>query len=46
MPINSRYDLYSVGADGQSTPPLTAKTSRDDIIYANDGGYIGRASGY
>jgi general secretion pathway protein G len=46
VPINSLFDLYSMGADGQTTPPLTAAISRDDIIYANDGGYIGRASGY
>jgi general secretion pathway protein G len=46
VPINSDYDLYSMGPDGQSTPPLTAKASRDDIIRANDGAYVGPASGY
>ena len=46
VPINSRFDLYSVGPDGLSTPPLTAKTSRDDVIVANDGGFIGRAVDY
>jgi general secretion pathway protein G len=45
-PLNSTYDLYSMGKDGKSQPPLTAKASRDDIIRANDGGYIGLASGY
>lgn len=45
-PLNSTYDLYSKGKDGQSQPPLTAITSRDDIIRANDGGYVGPASGY
>lgn len=45
-PLNSTYDLYSKGKDGQSQPPLTAAASRDDIIRANDGGYIGPASGY
>jgi len=45
-PLNSTYDLYSKGKDGQSQPPLTAKASQDDIIRANDGGYIGLASGY
>jgi len=43
VPINSRYDLYSVGKDGGSVAPLTAKASRDDIIVANDGGFIGQA---
>lgn len=43
-PINSDYDLYSKGKDGQSQPPLTAHISKDDIIRANDGAYIGLAS--
>lgn len=46
VPINSKYDLYSVGADGDSVPPLTARPSRDDVVLANDGNYIGLASGY
>ncbi len=46
VPINSDFDLYSMGPDGQSTPPLTAAASRDDIIRANDGGYVGVAEGY
>jgi general secretion pathway protein G len=46
VPINSKYDLYSSGADGSSLPPLTAKVSRDDVVMANDGNYIGLASDY
>ncbi len=46
VPINTSFDLWSMGPDGQSKPPLTAKHSRDDIIRANDGGYIGPASRY
>lgn len=46
VPINTDYDLYSMGKDGKSQPPLTAKDSRDDIIRANDGAYIGPAQGY
>jgi len=46
VPINSTYDLYSAGKDGDSSPPLTAKASKDDVIRANDGGYIGLASKY
>lgn len=46
VPINSDFDLYSMGPDGESVPPLTAKPSRDDIIRANDGGFIGVASEY
>lgn len=46
VPINTQYDLYSVGADGQSKPPLTVPVSKDDVILANDGNYIGLAANY
>ena len=46
VPLNTQYDLYSVGADGQSKPPLTVPVSKDDVILANDGNYIGLASHY
>jgi len=46
VPINSDYDLYSMGKDGASVGPLTAKASRDDIVRANDGRFIGLASDY
>lgn len=46
VPINSLYDLYSVGPDGESVAPLTARKSRDDIVLANDGGFIGQAADY
>ena len=45
-PLNSTYDLYSMGPDGKSQTPLTAKDSRDDIIRANDGDYVGVAELY
>lgn len=44
VPLNSDYDLYSMGADGQSVSPLTASKSQDDIIRASNGAYIGLAS--
>ena len=46
VPINSDFDLYSVGKDGETAPPLTTKKSRDDVIRANDGRYNGLASDY
>lgn len=46
VPINTSFDLYSMGEDGASVAPLTAKVSQDDVIWANDGGYIGLASQY
>jgi general secretion pathway protein G len=45
-PINSDYDLYSVGKDGRTASPLTAKHSQDDIVRANNGGFMGLASQY
>ena len=46
VPINTDFDLHSVGPDGVSATPLSAKSSQDDIIRANDGGYVGTAAGY
>jgi general secretion pathway protein G len=46
VPINSDYDLYSVGKDDATLPPLLAPVSHDDVIRANNGGYIGLASDY
>ncbi len=45
-PLNSSFDLYSMGKDGETKPKLGAKVSVDDIIRANDGHYIGLASQY
>ena len=45
-PLNADFDLYSMGEDGQTAAPITAKKSQDDIIRANDGGFIGLARLY
>ena len=44
VPLNSDYDLYSIGSDGQSRPPLNVPVSADDIIRANNGIFVGLAS--
>jgi general secretion pathway protein G len=46
VPVNSDYDLYSKGQDGRSVSPFTAKHSRDDIVRANDGAYVGLAADF
>lgn len=46
VPINSDFDLYSKGKDGRSVGPLTASHSRDDIIRANNGSFVGLAEDY
>lgn len=45
-PINSDFDLYSVGPDGESRPPLTARPSQDDIVRAGNGGFLGLAEDF
>jgi len=45
-PLNTDYDLYSKGPDGKSVSPLTAKSSRDDIVRANNGAFVGVAADY
>ncbi len=45
-PLNSDYDLYSMGKDGMTEPVLTDDASKDDIIRADDGSYNGLASEY
>ena len=46
VPVNSDYDLWSNGKDGVSSAPLTAQRSRDDILRANNGRFIGLASDF
>jgi len=46
VPLNSDFDLYSKGKDGATFPPLTAKASYDDIVRANNGGFVGLANEY
>ena len=46
VPINSDYDLFSMGPDGQSVSPLTAQASQDDIVRGRNGAFIGLATEY
>jgi len=45
-PLNTDFDLYSMGKDGVSQAPLTSQQSWDDIVRANDGRFVGLASDY
>lgn len=45
-PLNSDFDLYSLGKDGDSKTQLTNKLSLDDIVRANDGAFVGLAANY
>jgi general secretion pathway protein G len=46
VPINKEFDIFSSGPDGQSVPNIHAVPSRDDVLFANDGGFIDVASEY
>lgn len=46
VPINTDFDLYSSGKDGRSQQNLDAHYSRDDIVRANDGRFVGLAIEY
>ena len=45
-PLNSDFDLYSVGPDGESALALPAASSHDDVVRARNGTYIGLAVNY
>ena len=42
-PLNSDFDLYTIGPDGITNASLLHAASRDDIVRARDGGFIGTA---
>jgi general secretion pathway protein G len=46
VPLNSDFDLYSLGPDGVSALALPAAPSLDDIVRAADGAYIGLGANY
>lgn len=45
-PVNTDFDLYSKGPDGQTTTQIASKSTQDDIIRAGNGSYIGVAQDY
>jgi general secretion pathway protein G len=45
-PINTDFDLYSVGADGKTSSQITQKFSLDDVIRASNGKFAGLASDF
>ena len=38
-PVNSDFDLYSMGRNGLTVAQFTGKKARDDIVRANNGNY-------
>ncbi len=45
-PLNTDFDLYSLGPDGKTKPQVTQKDSVDDIIRASNGRYVGVAADF
>jgi general secretion pathway protein G len=45
-PLNSDFDLFSMGKDGAFKTQITNKESLDDVIRANDGRFIDLAANY
>ena len=43
-PINTDFDLYSLGPDGVTKTQLTQQDSLDDIVRARDGAFVGVAA--
>ena len=46
FPLNTDYDLFSLGPDHQTAVSLGDAVGLDDVIRANNGGYFGLASNY
>ncbi len=46
VPVNTDYDLFSMGKDGDFESPFSAALSQDDIVRAGNGGYLGMAEDF
>ena len=46
FPLNSDYDLFSLGTNRSTNVTIGDRASLDDVIRANDGGFFGVASEY
>jgi general secretion pathway protein G len=42
-PLNSDFDLYSMGPDGRTETRLDDSKARDDVVRANNGQFVGFA---
>lgn len=45
-PLNTDFDLYSMGPNGRSKPQVTHKDSLDDLIRASNGRFVGVAADF
>ena len=45
-PLNTDYDLFSLGPNGRTAVSLGESVGQDDVIRAHNGGFFGLASEY
>jgi len=45
-PVNTDFDLYSMGPDGMTQISLTSAKGKDDIVRADNGAFIGIADDF
>jgi general secretion pathway protein G len=45
-PINTTYDLYSIGPNHQTKDSLRSKEGREDIVRGRDGNFIGKGEDF
>jgi general secretion pathway protein G len=45
-PLNTDFDLYSLGPDGKTKPQVGQKDSLDDVIRASNGRFVGNAADF
>ena len=45
-PLNTDYDLYSMGKNGVTTTQIITSRGKDDIIRASNGKFVGIAADY
>jgi general secretion pathway protein G len=45
-PLNTDFDLYSMGPDGATKSQITQKDSLDDILRASNGAFVGVAADF
>ena len=45
-PVNTGFDVYSMGPNGTTASPFASTGGKDDIVVANDGDYMGLACQY
>lgn len=45
-PINTDFDLYSLGPNGVTKPQITHRDSKDDVLRARNGAFLGIADDF